>query len=92
MVKRRFQIFDKAPEYSQATQIDIVYAAMGLHNFIKVHPGNEEDIYSAPIDIPDDAGSDGGIPTIQSSSAHMNNLRDRMATRMWEDYQIYRTL
>lgn len=92
VVKRRFQIFYKAPEYSQATQVDIVYAAMGLHNFIKMHPGNEEDIYSAPVDIPHNTRSDGGIPTMQSSSAQMNNLRDRMAARMWEDYQIYLTL
>lgn len=91
MVKRRFQIFDKAPESSQATQVDIIYAVMGLHNFIKSHPGNEEDIYYTPIDIPDDAGSDGGIPTMQSSSAQMN-LRDGMAAKMWEDYQIYLTL
>ena len=67
MVKRQFQIFDKAPGYSQATQIDIVYAAMGLHNFIKSHPGNEEDIYYTPINISDDAGNDGGILNMQSS-------------------------
>lgn len=92
VVKRRFQIFDNAPEYSQAMQIDIAYAAMRLHNFIKSHPGNEEDIYYTQIDIPDDAGRQGGIPTTQSSSAQMNNLRDRMAAKIWEDYQIYLTL
>lgn len=89
VVKRRFQIFDKAPEYSQATQIDIVYAAMGLHNFIKSHPGNEEDIYYTPTDIPDDAGSNSGAPIIQSSLAQINRLRDKIAAEMWEDYQIH---
>lgn len=62
---------------------------MGLHNFIKSHPGNEEDIYYTPTDIPDDAGSNGGAPIIPSSSAQMNMLRDRIAAEMWEDYQIY---
>lgn len=73
-------------------QIYIIYAAIGLYNFIKSHPGNEEDIYHTPIDIPDDAGSDGGILTTQSSSAQMKNLRDRMAAKIWEDYQIDLTL
>lgn len=52
----------------QITQIDIVYAAIGLHNFIKLHPENEEDIYYISIDILDDIRNDSGIPTMQSSS------------------------
>lgn len=48
--------------------MDIVYAAIGLYNFIKSHLGNEKDIYYMPTDIPDDIGSDGGIPIMQSSS------------------------
>lgn len=89
VVKRRFQIFDKAPEYSQTTQVDIVYAAMDLHNFIKAHPGIEEDIYHILIDIPDDAGADNGGGTLQSSSTQINAMRDRIAAQMWEDYQVY---
>lgn len=41
--------------------MDIVYAAIGLYNFIQSHPENEKDIYYMLTDIPDDAGSDGGI-------------------------------
>ncbi len=89
MVKRRFQIFDKAPEYSQTTQVDIVYAVMGLHNFIRIHPGHEEDIYNAPVDIPDNTTGDSEGGTQQSNSTQMNAMRDRMADHMWEDYQIY---
>lgn len=73
----------------QNIQIDIVYAGMGLHNFIKSHPGNGEDMYYTPTGIPDDAGSDGGAAIIQSSSAQMNSIRDRTTAEMWEDYQIY---
>lgn len=67
----------------QATQIDIVYAIIGLHNFIKVHPRNEEDIYFAPINTFDNARSDGNISTMQSNSAQMNDLKDPMAAKIW---------
>lgn len=74
MVKRQFQIFDKTPEYSQTTQVDIVYIVMGLHNYIKAHPGIEKDIYHILIDIPDNAGADNGGGTLQSSSTQMNAM------------------
>lgn len=35
--------------------------------------------------FPDDAGSDGGAPIIQSSSAEMNSLRYRTAAEMRKD-------
>lgn len=89
VVKRRFQISNKALEYLQATQIDIVYAAISLHNFIQSHPENEKDIYYMLTDIPDDSGSDSGISIMQSSSTQMNGLKNRMTAEMWEDYQIY---
>ena len=54
----------KHQNYSEAAQIDIRYVTMGLHNFIKSHPGNEEDIYYTRTDIFDDAGSDGGASII----------------------------
>lgn len=51
MVKCQFQIFDKALEYSQTTQVKIIYAVIRLHNFIKIHFGYEEDIYKALVNI-----------------------------------------
>lgn len=39
-----------------------MYATMRLHNFIKMYLGDENDIYLTPIEIPDNAESDGGIP------------------------------
>lgn len=55
---------------------------MRLYNFIKVYPRNEMDIYSTPVNILDNAESNSGISTMQSSSAQMNNLRDRIAAKM----------
>ncbi len=57
-VKCWFQIFDKAPGYSQTTKVDIVYVIMGIQNFIRIYPGHEEDIYYAPIDILDNTIGD----------------------------------
>ena len=68
VVKRRFQIFDKALEYSQTTQVDIVYAVMGLHNFIKIHSSHKKDIYNTPMDIPDNTESNNEGRTQQSDS------------------------
>lgn len=50
VVKYQFQIFDKALEYLQTNQIDIVYAVMGLYNFIKIL-GHKKDIYNTLINI-----------------------------------------
>lgn len=49
-------------------QIDIVYAVMRLHNFIKLHLRNKKNIYFISIDILDDARSNSDIAIIQSSS------------------------
>lgn len=65
---------------------------MRLHNFIKIDPGNKDNIYFIPMEIFDNTGSNGDIPSIQSSSAEINNLRDKMAAKMWEDYQVYLAL
>lgn len=73
-------------------QIDIIYTAIGSYNFIKSHSENEEAIYYTPVDISDYLGSDGSISTIQSSPTQINNLRDRMTAKMWEDYEIYLSL
>lgn len=62
---------------------------MGLHKFIKIHPGHEEDIYNAPMDIPDNTEADNEGGTQQSDSNQMNAMRDRMADQMWEGYQVY---
>ena len=38
MDKRRFKIINTPPEYSLKTQINLIFALTGLHNFIKDHP------------------------------------------------------
>lgn len=82
MVKWQFQIFDKVPEYLQAIPIDIVYAPIGLHNFIKSYLENEEDIYYTPTDILDDISSYSSASIIQFSSAQMNKLRNKITTKI----------
>lgn len=82
MVKQRFQIFDKVLKYFQVTQIDNVYIAMGLHNFIKIQPKNEKIIYFALIDISNNVGSDNNIFIIQSNLAQIKNLKDKIASRI----------
>ena len=71
----------------------MVYALVGLHNFI-----NKTDTAAAAKDIPiselkrdqsNHFDGDGDF-TIQGGSKDMNELRDSIAKAMWEDYLLYR--
>ena len=42
MVKRRFPILKKAPEYPFSSQVKLVLALTALHNFIKRHQHSQE--------------------------------------------------
>ena len=68
----------------------MVYALTALHNFIRVHSGEEEDIFEQA----DPAGTDrSGIQepqaTARTEAMAMNINRDAMAEHMWVDYQRY---
>ena len=95
--KRRFQIFGKAPGYPFKTQVKLVYALAGLHNFIRQHPHidsndeESEDIYEFGDPSPPARAS---WPTpvdkiSTSTSIRINQKRDDIATAMWHDYQRY---
>ena len=66
IVKCRFQILDRALEYSQTTQVYIVNAIIELNNFIKIHSGYKKDIYNAHFDISDNIEGDSKGGTEQS--------------------------
>jgi hypothetical protein len=76
-------------EYSLDTQRDLVLALAGLSNFIRKHEGEEaeidKDIDDKTIDQEPSSAS-----TIRSSGNKvMNELRDKIAQEMWEDYCSY---
>lgn len=60
----------------------IIYAVIGLHNFIKIHQGYEKDIYNAPMDNPDNTKVENKGRTQKSDFTQMNSMRDKMADQM----------
>lgn len=97
--KRRFAIFDKAPEYPFSTQVKLVYTLAGLHNFILRHPhipdpddeDDSRDIYEPgdPSHVSNVSYPTPANHTSSSTSRFMNRKRDEIAAVMWVDYQRY---
>lgn len=85
--KRRFRILSSAPEYSLQTQVQLVFALTALHNFIRNYPSEDVDYFEeesrAKYATGEDLGMGGNILT---TSAQMNQKRDRIANEMWADY------
>lgn len=43
--KKRFPCLKTAMEFSKETKVDIVYAVTALHNFIVMHPPQDEEVF-----------------------------------------------
>lgn len=63
-------------------QIDNMYVAIGLHNFIKSHSRNKEDIYYTLTNVLDDISNNSGVIMIQSSLAQINKLWNKIAIKI----------
>jgi hypothetical protein len=85
--KRRFRIFDKAPEYSSDIQVKLILALAGLHNYIREAEGATEDDLESYLDENMEESENPIRPIQDGGSAAMNRLRDQIAEDMWKDYQ-----
>jgi hypothetical protein len=58
-MKRRWALFNRAPEYPMEIQAMLVAAVAALHNFLRVHDGGDDamDLGSAAQDAPQREGS-----------------------------------
>lgn len=54
LLKKRFPILKVAAEFPLQIQVEMIYALTAFHNFIRVHSGEEEDIFEQA----DPAGTD----------------------------------
>ncbi len=88
VLKRKFKILAKAPEYSFNYQVDLVLALTALHNFIAIRDRLTDPDFKAPqtFDEPIEPP-----PIIQHSQAipsqKMDRMRNDIAENMWLDYQ-----
>ncbi len=92
--KWRFKIMSTPSEYSLKTQINLIFALTGLHNFIKDHLLKDTDYFEAENDhaIIQFGGSN-NLPLGNSLviSIRINKKRDVIADDIWIVYTSYLT-
>lgn len=92
VIKRKFKILLRAPEYSIKQQIQLVLGLTALHNFIAIRDRNSD------IDFQDLEEFDTWVnwcpippPSYEArattAKTEMGQLRDSIAEQMWADYQ-----
>lgn len=92
VVKRKYQILRTPSEYSIETQTRIILACCTLHNFVRRREGSYADIL-----LDSEVAKVGntivqpvvGFPVGVISSKRMDQFRDNIAKKMWEDYLVY---
>jgi hypothetical protein len=93
VLKSKYQIL-QGSKYPLQTQILLVTAITALHNFVRQNEGQDADKY---LEIEDklDGKDDGGVKDEEDYKDKtpgvraMDRFRDKLAKRMWEDYQRY---
>jgi len=92
VVKRKYQILCMPSKYSIKTQTCIILACCTLYNFVQRREGSYADI------LLDSEVAKVGNTTVQPvvgfpvgviSSKRMDQFRDNIAKKMWEDYLVY---
>jgi hypothetical protein len=98
VLKKRFPILKKAPEYEYSHQVKLVLALTALHNFIRKEAHGREDRFYREADkerereLAESEGNDLGGGRVEQGPVdkHMAEYRDKIAQQMWEDYLNYR--
>jgi hypothetical protein len=89
-LKRRFRIFQLAPEYGLNIQARIPTALCAIHNFIRHHDANDPS-QPAPDDAFDHHNDDDQPHGEQAVDPEEENeadqQRNQIAQAMWDDYQ-----
>jgi hypothetical protein len=93
VVKRKYSILKTPSEYSMATQSRIILACCTLHNFVRSMEGQSADILldteESNSEEPDDNQPTTAIDPVSQSSKKMDKFRDKIAEKMWTDYERY---
>jgi hypothetical protein len=105
ILKHRFAVFTRAPEYPVEMQAMLVVAIGALHNFLCIHDRSDEakDLEGNGVPGPnslDDFVRDDpepqqvlpeelGMHISEEERIRASSRRDSIAERMWQDYQAY---
>lgn len=86
--KDRVPILTHAPKYSTAAQVRLVYALIGLNNFIRRHHCTEEEDIFDGVDNDDIEDYDDSNKLLFSRPPEaLDTKRDEIAEVMWADHQ-----
>jgi hypothetical protein len=90
VLKRQWQILGgKGCEYSIDTQVDLFCALIGLYNFGK--NCGEDYMFNKAIPTIESQDQDDNLEVLVTRTGNkwIEKKRDDIATRMWNDYQMY---
>jgi uncharacterized alpha-E superfamily protein len=89
VLKRRFRILLLAPEYNLAIQARIPASLCAIHNFIRAHDPEEEQLVvdESHNDALHDSYPETTVNTTRDNDVTASGRRDQIAQDMWEDYQ-----
>jgi hypothetical protein len=90
VVKRKYQILRSPSEYSIDTQTRIILACCTLHNWVRSREGEKADQFLDLQSMPlEDIQPVIAYPQGSITSKKMDQFRDKIAEKMWSDYQNY---
>lgn len=95
VLKRQFRILQTAFEYPYETQMALVYALCALNNFLRQESKGideteiEADEENSSSDDMLDGNQDGDTASDLPDNQAINQLRDKIANKMWVDYCRY---
>jgi hypothetical protein len=92
--ERQYQILWSPAEYSIQTQTCIILACCTLPNYIRIKEGDTADALlntESLLDKANDIQPAVVYPKSSMSSKKIDKFRDKLAKKMWEQYQGYIT-
>lgn len=100
IAKRRFSLMEAAPEYSIEMQAMFIPAMGTVHNFIRIHDPQDDDFHPNHDNSPSGSRQEAAEPQVilpqelgmqitEAEKQRAEARRDRIAKKMWDDYQEY---
>ena len=87
ILKRRWKILRTPPEYSMEVQVNLVLALTAIHNYIRIDAGvGGLEAGLEEVEVPTEIEDDSPLAEERSTRSMMDNKRQEMAAKMWEDY------
>jgi hypothetical protein len=92
--KRRWRIYDRAPEFDWETQLKLVYSLAAVHNFISIQEDVDgdrdfDDLAPALHEAREQQQRQRAVEVREEGEFSMDQRRERIAEDLWVAYQAY---